>query len=398
MAIFVGSITIVLIAAAVTLEIVIAGKRGGCLSSFRVFTVAIAGVIGVGLAFLLGHIFVNDRYISLPADLQPLVHDLAYTFAIPVLALLIFLFFKLFTLIVYAVVANNLKNGEHSEACNSADPAVRNKGFICGAIISVIVLGFLAMPIYRSTSLYHDYKVNEPSFNTILQYATGGKVSNSELISAIDNLTGYILDVNYVSEDAKVKAINYGIKTVNSMLTDVGGSALGNLSLETYDSIEEHKQQVETIVDIAKVLDETGILDIVTADNSSEAVIDADRIIDAISSEENARAFIEAIGGLDNGNEMLAEVINETIKEMSGGLMVNLIDEDAIADESNVEALIQTMTHATTFLNLSMEDFQNMSNEEKQELINSINEISKYGIVDSSMMDIIISQIEATMN
>lgn len=407
MGLIIGGVLLLLIIVAFVLEIITGRSRGGCLSSFRLFTVFLAAGAAICATLVLGKIFITGEKLSgVPAELIPLIHDLAYVFAVPVAMLILFLVCKLVMLLVYAIGAAVLKK-KHAEACTSSEKAVKAKGLVCGLLIGLTVVGFFVLPCYRGVSLYGDYKTLEPSFMKIYNFTQGEKISSAELIAAVDELSDYILDVDYISDDAKVQAINYGIGLVNSTLANSGNSALGNISLGTYDTVEEHKQQVDNIVDIAKTMDEVGLLDSVigntddgTAEENGEGTggaVDAGKMLDAISDESTARNFVEAVEKLENGNEMLANIINDTVKEMSDGQLSNLIDAEALSKAENSEALVQTLTHASIFTNLNEESFNAMSNGEKQDLIDELNEIKSYGVMDSATIDDLISKIKSRM-
>ncbi len=386
---------IALILAVIAIEVLIGKKRGGCLESFRLFTVLIASVLAVSGAVFSVKTFVKPIYIpilnrSVLTEYIPLIEDLAFYFVMPVISLLLYVFFKLLLLIAYEIVSDRLKSGKHSTACEPSKSSLI-KGIATGAAVGLISAMFVAFPIIRIGNLYSDYKNNKKNIETLFSVSKGEDVSMQDKLDALYALSDYILDMPYASEKSKVQALNYSIKLINDMLAKVDNKAVSKISLGTYDNMEDHKKQVEAVVGIVKTFDDAGLL--------SDEGIKPEKVLDAVTDISTATSFVDSVSKLDNGGEMLVDVINEMVNDMSNGEIKTIINESAVSElDKNRELIINTLAKAECFKDMSKESYTKMTPDEKHELIKSINEVKQYGMLDSAVCEDLIRRIEASMS
>ncbi len=387
-----------LFAAYTALEILVGKKRGAHLSLIRLISVAIAAVLAVLCGIIPALILVKPGFLGLPKELVPLAKDILKSIILPIGIFVLFAVFKLISLIGYAIAASKAKKGKHAAECTEIDKKSSIIGIVLGAVISLIVTGFLVIPALRITSLYKDYDENKDNIMTIVALARGEKVSTSELIASVDDLSSYILSMEYVSDDAKVKALNYAIETINKKLKESGNSAIGSLEFNTYSSVSKHKKQLSSLVDVAKSLDKAGLVADISTSGIDTAGLSEEKLLDAVSSEETAKDFVNAVSKLDNGGQVLADMINGVVAEKSNNELKNIINEDVVKNlDANSEAVVKTLTLAESFKSMSEEEYSKMGVEERRELIDQIYEIMGYGVVDANECMKIIGNIRRSI-
>lgn len=383
-----------LIAGVGTLIILSGKKRGGCLESFRLFTVLLAGVLTVAFTVLPVFILIRPGFLKLPKGLVPIAKELALNFVVPVAALVVFIVLNLVMLIVYLIVGHSFKKGKHSAACMDITTKSKVLGIVCAVLISAIVAVFLAIPAARAGSLYNDYEENKENLLTLYSLSKGENVKPSEILTSVDELSQYILSIDYVSDDAKVEALNYAIETLNKKLGETNNAALNGVSLKTYSSITKHKKQISSVVGVAKSLEKAGILE----DLATNATISEEKIFDAVTSEDTTRELVDAIGELENGGEMFSEVINGMVSDMSHGEVKNIVNESVMKDiDGNKEAIVQTMMLAECFKDITEEKYLQMGAPEREELITKLESIVDLGVVDKEACGEIIGNIKKSI-
>lgn len=378
------------------IECLIGRARKGQLSLLRLITVLASAILAVGISLAVVKIL-PDKLIALaqvdvPVQVIPAAKDVINAFAFPVVALLIYAVLKLLSLIVYAILSGKVKSSENYRN-ESANTQVR--GLLAGLAIAAISSAFIILPSVKVAGLYKDYEDNKQYLSVFLDMSSGKNVSTSEMISAADGISDYLLNMNYISDDSKVELINFAVETVNTEIASQS-STMANFQLSTYDNIEDHKKQVEAVVEIAKVLDDTGLLDI-TNENSAETVT-AEKVMEVISDEDTTREFVGALAKLDNGGEMLANVVNNTISEQTGGFVTEIVDTNKLKDlDKNGEALVQTLVLAECFSDLDADKIAAMSNEERRELRDKLVAIKSYGIVDEETCNVLLLALDLLM-
>lgn len=378
------------------IECLIGRARKGQLSLLRLITVLVSAILAVGISLAVVKIL-PDKLIALaqvdvPVQVIPAVKDVINAFAFPVVALLIYAVLKLLSLIVYAILSGKVKSSENyrNESVNT-----QVRGLIAGLAIAAVSIAFIILPSVKVAGLYKDYEDNKQYLSVFLDMSSGKNVSTSEMISAADGISDYLLNMNYISDDSKVELINFAVENVNTEIASQS-STMANFQLSTYDNIEDHKKQVEAVVEIAKVLDDTGLLDI-TNENSAETVT-AEKVMEVISDEDTTREFVGALAKLDNGGEMLANVVNNTISEQTGGFVTEIVDTNKLKDlDKNGEALVQTLVLAECFSDLDADKIAAMSNEERRELRDKLVAIKSYGIVDEETCNVLLLALDLLM-
>lgn len=387
-----------LFAAYTALEIIVGKKRGARLSCIRLISVAIAAVLAVLCCVIAALILIKPGFLGLPKELVPLAKDIAKSIVLPIAILVVFVVFKLISLIGYAIAAGAAKKGKHAAECTEIDKKSSIIGMVLGGVISLIVTGFLVIPALRITSIYKDYDENKDNIMTLVALVRGEKISTSELITSVDDLSSYILSMDYVSDEAKVKALNYAIETVNKKLKESGNAAMGGLEFNTYSSLSKHKKQISSLVDVAKSLDKAGLVADISTSGIDASGISEEKLLDAVSSEDTAKDFVDAVSKLDNGGEVLADMINGVIAEKSNNELKNIIDEDVLRNiDANKNAVVKTLTLAESFKSMSEEEYSKMGVEERRELIDQIYEIMSYGVVDANECMKIIGNIRRSI-
>lgn len=376
-----------------SVEIYAGIKRGGVLESFRLFTVIIAAVLSVIISLLWVLLAIKPGFMNIPDALIPLTKELSVKFALPLSIFILFILIKALMLFIYVPMSKTFFDKAKEKQAENKGKTVLN-GILCASFISIIITIMLILPASRLKILYKDYCEHKESIKTLYALSKGENIAASELIDSVDSLSSYILSMPYASDEAKIKAMNYAVETLNATMKASENPALNAVSLNTYDDISSHEKQRSSVIDAAKTLEEVGLLE----DINSTSSINQDNVLKAVSSEDNARKLVDAVENIDGGGEVLSDVINNMVNDYSNGEIKNIVNEEALKNVTeNKEAIVNSLMEAETFKNFTEDDFSKMTPEEKKELINKIETIKSYGVVNEDACNDLIKKIKKSM-
>lgn len=373
-------------------------KRGGRINAARLIT----WIVGTLVAALVSYFgikfavkFFSGKIPDLPANLISVAESVAMAVALPVVAFLLYWVFDFISFLIFLPIKSSISK-KNEESCENLTVGAKAGGIVIGLVIAIVTAGVILFPAIKVAGLYKDYEAQKDNIQIVVDIVNGKMPKSDEMIKAVDSITSYVLDTNIISDEEKTAVANYGIGIVNDAIKEMDSPILSNFQLETYDTIEEHKQQISAVVGIAQSVEDTGLLD--AALGNGEASLDTKTILDAVKNEDTARNFIQSVEKMPNGGELLTDFVNSTVSELSSGQVPSILSADALKNlAANEEALVKTMTMADTFSNMTMDSYNAMSIEDREKLIARIEEIKRLGVADAATLDYVISQIRVSI-
>ena len=385
-------------------EIARAAKRGGKLAFIRLIMDLVCGgaayfAKGIFAGTALEHMtkYATGITFEVPKEIEPAVRELINNLAGPFVFFAVFIVLKIITGFIFLIVQAVVKK-------NSADLTAGKKllGALCGIFSAAIVCFVVWLPGRLVAGVADDYFAHRKEIQNIISLVNGGNVSTSDTLNAVNFVTAYVMETDLVSDESKVQVANFGIGQVNESMKNSGNSALECLELGEVKDMSALKEQVNSVMDVAKAMDDAGVLEDVvnkaSGKDTSGEVISEETIIAAISEEKTARALVRAAETMDNGGQMLANAVNSAVEEASNGQLKNVLNEDVLADtKKNEDAIVKTLTLADTLKDMDEESFSKMSVSEKYVLISKIEELKSLGVVNGDVCDSVLAAIEDSM-
>lgn len=209
--------------------------------------------------------------------------------------------------------------------------------------------------------------------DTVVTLVSEGNGLTTELVDSVEEIVNFALDTDIVADDDKLALLNESVPVIQETVNTALGLEEGTQLFGTYESLDDVRNDVGSVIEIAHVVAES---DVIPEGNLQN--IDADALINDTGL---MKEFIHSALSLSNGPSMIATLINSKASEFTDGRFSNPISEASItnAGEDNVIATFTTLIELKDYLNRT-----SLTAEERADIDAKANAIESYGVISPS--------------
>lgn len=248
----------------------------------------------------------------------------------------------------------------------------------------------IAMAIYEGTSEVttedvgaQDYQEMTYSFPATVEEVMGvtenidttvtllneGAGLTSELVDSVEGIVNYALDTELFSDEDKLYMLNASVPAIQSGINNALGLEEGTEFLGTYDSLDDFRQDVGSVMEIAHVVADSDIA------AGGLANVDVNALM---ADPELAKSFIHSAMQISTGPEIITSLVNSKVNELSKGKVTNPVSVESIsnAGEDKVVSTFSALLDMTKYLGQN-----SFTDAERADIDAKAAEIESYGVI-----------------
>lgn len=238
---------------------------------------------------------------------------------------------------------------------------------------------------YNFPATVADVMTITDAVDTAVTLINDGGGLTTELVDSFEEIINYALETDIVSDDDKLAMLNESVPMISEKINGALGLEAGTEILGTYNSIEDLKQDVGNIVEIAHVVAESDVI-------GSNGFQDVD--VNALMNDtELLKSFVHSAMAISNGPSIIATIVNNKVTELSDGKINNPVSEASIsnAGEDKVISTFTTLLDLQAYLGKT-----EFTDAERADIDAKASLIESYGVVSQTAIEEVKQWIENT--